>query len=130
MSPAWAAAVTAARYAPAMSLFVLTMVNGPAYDRSRPRREQRGWDEHAAFMDGLLAEGFVVLGGPIGDGQEVMLVVEADTEREARARMEPDPWAPMGVLEIGSVQPWTIWLDSRPCWGAAAAIDAARAAQR
>ena len=111
-------------YAPAMALFVLMMVNGPAYDRSRPRREQGGWDEHAAFMDGLLAEGFVVLGGPIGDGENVMLVVEADSEREARARMEPDPWAPMGVLEIGSVQPWTIWLDSRPSWGAA------RAAQR
>jgi hypothetical protein len=30
----------------------------------------------------------------------------------------------MGVLEIGSVQPWTIWLDGRPSWGAA------RAAQR
>ena len=56
-------------YAPAMALFVLMMVNGPAYDRSRPRREQRGWDEHAAFMGGLLAEGFVVLGGPIGDGK-------------------------------------------------------------
>jgi hypothetical protein len=27
----------------------------------------------------------------------------------------------MGVLEIGSVQPWTIWLDSRPSWGAARA---------
>ncbi len=114
-----------------MSLFVLTMVNGPAYDRSRPRREQRGWDEHAAFMDSLLAEGFVVLGGPIGDGEEeVMLVVEAGTEREARARMEPDPWAPMGVLEIGSVQPWAIWLDGRPSWGATAGPDAARAARR
>ncbi|MGO9783337.1 MAG: YciI family protein [Streptosporangiaceae bacterium] len=111
-----------------MSLFVLTMVNGPAYDRSRPRREQRGWDGHAAFMDGLLAEGFVVLGGPIGDGDEVMLVVEADTEREARARMEPDPWAPTGVLEIGSVRPWAIWLDSRPCGGAVASTGAARAA--
>jgi len=97
-----------------MALFVLTMVNGPAYDRSRPRREQRGWEGHAAFMDGLLAEGFVVLGGPIGDGEKVMLVVEAGSEREVRTRMEPDPWAPMGVLEIGSVQPWTIWLDSRP----------------
>jgi len=43
-----------------------------------------------------------------------MLVVEAGSEREVRTRMEPDPWAPMGVLEIGSVQPWTIWLDSRP----------------
>ena len=84
-----------------MALFVLTMVNGPAYDRSRPRREQRGWDEHAAFMDGLLAEGFVVLGGPIGDGENVMLVVEADSERDARARAQiaPDAVVPCGLHE-------------------------------
>ena len=106
-------AVTSARYAPGMATFVLTMVNGPDYDRSRSRREQRGWDEHAEFMDGLLNEGFVVLGGPIGDGEKVMLVVEAADEEEVRRRLGPDPWAPMGVLEIGSIQPWTIWLDSR-----------------
>ena len=64
-------------------------------------------------MDGLLNEGFVVLGGPIGDGETVMVVVEAADEEEVRERMGPDPWAPMGVLEIGAVQPWTIWLDSR-----------------
>jgi len=108
-----------------MDLFVVTMVNGSEYDRSRPRREQRGWDEHAVFMDGLLDEGFVVLGGPIGDGERVMLVVEAADEEEVRRRLGPDPWAPMGVLEIGSVQLWTIWLDSRP-WTAAAPDAAAR----
>jgi|SRR5450755_3753135 uncharacterized protein YciI len=97
-----------------MGLFVLTMVNGPEYARSRSRREQRGWDEHAAFMDGLLEEGFVVLGGPVGDGEKVMLVVEAADGEEVRERLGPDPWAAMGVLEIGSIQPWTIWLDSRP----------------
>ncbi|MGA2830442.1 MAG: hypothetical protein ABSF03_30520 [Streptosporangiaceae bacterium] len=102
-----------------MDLFVLTMVNGPDYDRSRSRREQRGWDEHAAFMDGLLEEGFVVLGGPIGDGEKVMLVVEAANEEAVRDRLGPDPWAAMGVLVIGSVRPWTIWLDSRP-WAPAA----------
>jgi uncharacterized protein YciI len=111
--------VSGPRYAPAMDLFVLTMVNGPEYDRSRSRREQRGWDEHAAFMDGLLEEGFVVLGGPIGDGEKVMLVVEAADEEAVRGRLGPDPWAAMGVLVIGSVQPWTIWLDSRP-WAPAA----------
>ena len=79
-------------------------------------------------MDRLLAEGFVVLGGPIGDGDKVMLVVEAADEEEVRRRLGPDPWAPMGVLVIGSTQPWTIWLDSRswaPDAADAAAADAA-----
>jgi hypothetical protein len=44
------------------------------------------------------------------------------------------PWALMGVLVIGSTQPWTSWLDSRPtapaAAGAAAAPRAAASASR
>jgi hypothetical protein len=47
-----------------MAVFAVTLVNGPRYDESRPRREQDGWDEHAAFMDALVDDGFVILGGP------------------------------------------------------------------
>ena len=94
-----------------MGLFALTMVNGPAYDPARPRREQDGWAEHATFMDGLVDQGFVVLGGPIGDGERVLVIVDADSEQEARARLAPDPWERSGVLLIGRLEQWTIWLD-------------------
>jgi uncharacterized protein YciI len=96
-----------------MAFFALTMVNGPDYDSSRPRREQRGWDEHASFMDRLVDDGFVILGGPVGDGEQVMLAVEARDERDVRTRLGQDPWAPMGILRIGAIRPWTIWLDGR-----------------
>jgi uncharacterized protein YciI len=96
-----------------MAVFAVTMVNGPRYDGSRQRREQEGWDEHAAFMDRLVDEGFVILGGPIGDGEQTMHAVEAADEAEVRARMAADPWAPLGVLRIGTILPWTIWLDGR-----------------
>jgi uncharacterized protein YciI len=96
-----------------MTTFVLTMVCGPNWDASRGRREQEGWDEHAAFMDGLVGDGFVVLGGPIGDGERVLLVVEAADEREIEERLGEDPWVPMGVLRIGEIQRWTVWLDGR-----------------
>jgi hypothetical protein len=96
-----------------MAFFVLTMVNGPAYDQARSRREQAGWDEHAEFMDALVAAGFVVLGGPIGDGTKVMVVVEADGEAAVRDRLADDPWGPMGVLKIGEIRPWSVWLDGR-----------------
>ena len=98
-----------------MAFFVLTMINGPRYDPARERREQDGWDEHAAFMDGLVDTGFVVLGGPIGDGEQVMVVAEAPGEAEVRARLAGDPWRPLGILEIGEVRPWTVWLDGRAC---------------
>jgi uncharacterized protein YciI len=96
-----------------MAFFVLTMVNGPRYDPYRGRREQAGWDEHAEFMDALVEAGFVVLGGPIGDGEQVMVVVEGDGEAAVRARLADDPWGPMGILEIGEIRPWSIWLDGR-----------------
>jgi len=94
--------------------FALTEACGRAWDPSRERREQDGWDEHAAFMDALVDEGFVVLGGPIGNGERVMLLVEAEDEREIRDRLAADPWLP-GVLEIESIEPWSLWLgDLRP----------------
>jgi uncharacterized protein YciI len=96
-----------------MPVFVLTEVSGPNWDAVRPRRGQDGWDEHAAFMDGLVEDGFVVLGGPIGDGERVLLVVEAADEEEVRARLAADPWLPTGILEIATIEPWTIWLDGR-----------------
>jgi uncharacterized protein YciI len=86
-------------------------VRGPAWDHSRRRREQDGWDEHAAFMDALAAEGFVVLGGPVGagDGDYALLVVSAKDEGAVRARLADDPWADT-VLKIATVEPWSVWL--------------------
>lgn len=101
-----------------MAFFVLTMVHGPRWDDSRGIREQRAWDEHAAFMDGLVDDGFVILGGPIGDGKQTLIVIEASDEVVVKQRLGEDPWAPMGLLQIGSLQPWTIWLDGRPSSGA------------
>jgi hypothetical protein len=93
--------------------FALIEDCGPAWDPSRERRQQDGWSEHAAFMDGLVEDGFIVLGGPIGDGRKVMLLVEAQDEREIRDRLAADPWLP-GVLEIESIERWSLWLGSPP----------------
>jgi uncharacterized protein YciI len=91
--------------------FVVTIGRGPAWDESRRRREQAGWDEHAAFMDALAEEGFVVLGGPLGeiDGEYTLLVVDAESDELIRARLADDPWVG-SILTIASVEPWTVWL--------------------
>jgi uncharacterized protein YciI len=91
--------------------FLVKHVPGPAWDHSRPRREQAGWDEHAAFMDALTADGVIVLGGPVGpgDGDYALLVMNAEDETEVRRRLAADPWAD-GTLSIESVEPWSVWL--------------------
>jgi uncharacterized protein YciI len=73
-------------------------------------REQQGWDGHAAFMDGLAAEGFIVLGGPIGDGSRFMHVVDAADEEEIRGRLGDDPWERSGQVRTVTVEPWKILL--------------------
>jgi uncharacterized protein YciI len=94
--------------------FLVEMARGPKWDRSRRRREQAGWDEHAAFMDALTEEGTVVLGGPIGegDGDHTLLIFDLGSESEVRARLAEDPWAGT-ILAIASIRPWTVWLRAR-----------------
>jgi hypothetical protein len=91
--------------------YLVERANGPAWDYSRRRREQAGWDEHAAFMDALTGEGLVVLGGPVGvgDGEYNLLVIKASGEAEIRTRLADDPWEG-SILRISSVKPWSVWL--------------------
>jgi uncharacterized protein YciI len=97
----------------AMANFAVRLVHGPGWDASRPIRSQDAWDEHAAFMDGLVDEGFIILGGPVGDGEQTLHVVEAADENQIRTRLAGDPWASAGLLQIGTVETWALWLDSR-----------------
>jgi uncharacterized protein YciI len=94
--------------------FLVRLARGAAWDHSRPRRNQAGWAEHAAFMDALTVEGMIILGGPIGegDGEDSLLIVEVENEAAVRARLAGDPWL-NGVLAIKSVEPWTVWLRAR-----------------
>lgn len=48
------------QYAPAMANFAVRLVHGPGWDSSRRIRGQADWDEHAAFMDGLVNDGFII----------------------------------------------------------------------
>ena len=92
--------------------FAVRRVRGPAWNASLPMRAQAQWGEHAAFMNALAAEGFVVLGGPLGTGAEVLLIVNAADEATIRTRLAADPWSASGLLDIKGVEPWTILLDA------------------
>jgi uncharacterized protein YciI len=86
--------------------------SGPDYDRSKPLEEQSGWEEHAAFMDGLVDRGFLVLGGSLSDEFRVVHAVEAESAEAVRATFARDPWSE-SHLRVESVDPWTIRLDGR-----------------
>ena len=86
--------------------------SGPEWDSSKPLEEQSGWPEHASFMNGLVDDGFIVLGGPLADEFRVVHVVEAESEAAVRERLAGDPWAGSHLV-VDAVEPWTLRLDSR-----------------
>jgi uncharacterized protein YciI len=96
-----------------MANFAVRLVHGPRWDPARPIRGQDAWDEHAAFMDGLVEKGFIIMGGPVAGGEQTLHVVEAADEQDIRAVLADDPWASADLLQIGTIEPWALWLDSR-----------------
>jgi len=86
------------------TLFVVTLIKGRACDASKPMRSQQQWTEHATLMDRLAADGFIVLGGPLGDESTVLLVVKAAEESEIHSTFARDPWIQSGIREMQAIQ--------------------------
>lgn len=95
-----------------MMFLVILRRSGPEYDHSKPLEQQSGWLDHADFMDGLVDDGFIVLGGVLGDEVRTAHAVEAASEREIRERFAQDPWSGSHLV-IDSIDRWTIRLDAR-----------------
>jgi uncharacterized protein YciI len=93
--------------------FAVRLERGGPWDWSRDLREQDGFEEHARFMDALVADGFIVLGGPLADGRDVLHAVWAASEEDVRERLSHDNWAHNGMLTVKSIEPWTVLLDGR-----------------
>jgi len=84
---------------------------GPEFDHSKPLEQQSGWQEHAAFMDALVEDGHIVLGGTLPNGRTAH-AFQAESEDEVRAIWSRDPWHESHLI-LESVEPWVIRLDSR-----------------
>ena len=87
---------------------------GEHWDANLPMRQQEQWEEHAAFMDALVAEGCIILGGPLGEGEKKFLhIMAAESEQDIAARLANDPWTPLRLLHTASVERWEILLRAR-----------------
>jgi uncharacterized protein YciI len=73
-------------------------------------REQAYWSEHADFVNGLLDEGFMLLGGPLGEGNpyRAMVIVDATNPAEVEARLNEDPWTTADILLTKTVDRWEV----------------------
>jgi uncharacterized protein YciI len=94
--------------------FAVMRKTGPAWDMGQDIVGQPEWPAHAAFMNALADDGFIVLGGPVADRTRFLFMVRADRDDEIRERLAADPWVPMKLLEIASIDPWEVLLGQVP----------------
>jgi uncharacterized protein YciI len=97
-----------------VKLFAVIRTRGNDWDQSLRLEQQPDWGGHALFMDGLASEGFIVMGGPLEDTRDVLLIVRAASEEEIAERLQDDPWAKSGLLRIRQISPRTLRLGSLP----------------
>jgi hypothetical protein len=96
-----------------MAMFLVELHrSGPQWDASLPLEQQSDWAPHAAFMDGLVDAGFIVLGGPLADEFRIIHAIEGGSAGAVRATLARDPWSE-SHLQLESVTLWTIRLDGR-----------------
>ena len=93
--------------------FIAISSAGPNRDPSKGAREQLFWDEHAAFIDQLVDEGFILMGGPLVDEGGALLIVNANDENEVREKLKSDPWFEKGILKLDTAKRWQIFIDAR-----------------
>ena len=95
------------------NVFLAISSSGPNRDFSKGTREQPFWDEHAKFIDQLVDEGFISMGGPLEDEGGALLILNAQDESEVREKLENDPWTRHGILKLESVKRWQIFIDQK-----------------
>ena len=96
-----------------MNLYLVISSAGPDRDLAKGTREQAYWDEHAEYIDGLVDDGFILLGGPLVDVGGAVLIVHGDSEAEVREKLASDPWYQHGILTLESIRRWQIFIDTR-----------------
>jgi uncharacterized protein YciI len=85
------------------------------------READAGWTEggiaaqpdvsdHAAFMNALADENFVVFAGPLAGTEagrvRALVIVDAHDEAEIHHRLASDPWVQAGRLKTVGVETW------------------------
>jgi uncharacterized protein len=83
---------------------------GPTW-ASGPPEEQPGWDEHAEFVDDLVARRIFVMGGPLADYSGSVSLLENVGEDEARELVARDPFVLNGVFVLDELRAWNVYVD-------------------
>jgi uncharacterized protein YciI len=95
-----------------MSLFAVTREAGPSWTEGKGAFEQPAVNDHAAFMNTLAEDGFVLFAGPLAGSEHdrirVLLIAQAASETDIHRRLADDPWLRAQRLVTTRVEPWNL----------------------
>ena len=92
------------------TLFAVIRTRGPRWNDGAPLEGQEDWRGHADFMNGLVTDGFVLLGGPLRRTRDVLLIVRAENQQQVEARLAADCWTVKDLLRTRGITPWELRL--------------------
>ena len=94
-----------------MSAYAVIREAGPAWTDGGIA-DQPAVADHAAFMNDLAEEGFLLFAGPLAGSEggrlRALLIVEAASEDEIRNRLADDPWVRTDRLLVKRIEPWNL----------------------
>jgi uncharacterized protein len=93
-----------------MRLFAVNREAGPAWMDGTGAFTQPGVNDHAAFMNGLAEEGFILEAGPLAGTESgrirVLLIAAANNETEIVQRLADDPWQLTDRITTTTIELW------------------------
>jgi uncharacterized protein YciI len=97
-----------------VSYFAVIREAGPAWTDGKGTIEQPSAGDHAAFMNALADEGFVLFAGPLAGTEHgrlrALLITDAQNEAEIHDRLADDPWTLSKQLQITSIESWNLFV--------------------
>ena len=95
-----------------MSLFAISREAGPGWTNGKGAFEQPAVHDHAAYMNKLADEGFLLFAGPLAGTEQgrirVLLIADADSETDIHRRLADDPWERAQRVVTTRVEPWNL----------------------
>lgn len=94
-----------------MELYAVWRRRDGGWKEGEPIEAQDEWAEHAAFMMQGVADGIVVLAGPVDD-TGALIIVRAESPDAVAAWLAGDVWTISGLLVTERIAHWRLRIGS------------------
>src|SRR5262245_5584885 len=90
--------------------WLVTLDLGPKWDATKPPQEQPGFAEHFATINKLVADGTLLVGGPLLENfathkiTGAIWVVKAEDEEGVKKLLAGDPWSNGDKMKVASIR--------------------------